>query len=1174
MQTKFPLGRIASCVALALAIPALFIFVLIHHGRNASRAVSAQSVGLAASKVAPAAFDWTNYGKLPLAFEANQGQTASDVRFLSRGNGYTLFLTGQEAVLTLRQPTPGSDTHLNRAKLGRTQYDMRGAERVSILRMRLDGASPHAAITGVDRMPTRVNYFVGNDPKKWHTDVPVFSRVKYQDVYPGVDLLFYGNQRRLEYDFLLAPGADANAIALDVKGASKLRIDRHGNLLMKVAGGEVVLQKPVVYQEVNGERREIAGNYAIANNHEVRFAVSNYDRRQPLTIDPVLNYVTYLGGSGTLGDQAFGIALDAVGNAYVAGVTSSTDFPTHNPESAAPGDTAALGTAFVSELNPAGTALVYSTYLGGSGNGLAHGSGGIGDSATAIAVDTATPVPNIYVTGRTGSPDFPPSTNALISTAPAGTSTGGSGFVTKLIPGNTGSAQLGYSSYLGGDTEDEGFGIAVDASGDAFVAGVTLSTNFPTTTNAFSTTLLNTTGNGSAFLTEINTNATTGPASLLYSTYFGGTNGAGGPTNSLFGDAAFGVTVDTSSNAYIVGSTTSTDFPPKGTTVSPCSDDSNGSAFVSIINTTTPALTYSTCLGAMTSNTITQGQAIALGPNNVVYVTGQTTSSDFPVTSGSIPPVGGVNLGVVFVSLLNTASATPNKYSTYLGGTNSDFGVGIAADTLGNAYVTGLANSTNFPTTQGALIESNTNANGTGFVAKISPGGNGLADLLYSSYFGGNGSGGINDVGNGIAVSTTFNAYITGMAGSSNLPVTTPVVQNKLNSAVSNAFVANLPLVAAVSVTPTSLNFGTQLVGTPTAAQDVTLTNNTSSPINLTLPATTTGTNAADFAVSGGTTPCTASLASGSSCTVAVTFTPAVAAAESATLNIAYTFNTVIQTIKVALTGTGSNTGSVLGIAPLSLTFGGQLLTTTSTAQTVTLTNSGNATLNFTAVPSTSSGFGNTTTCGTTLAASASCTVSVTFAPTTGAGPVTGTLTLTDDASGSPQSVPLTGTAWDFSASAPSSVSVAKGAMGTFPVTITGLGGFTGAVSFTCTPGSTLVTSCAVPTTNAAAAPGATATATLTAASFVVPPQSMKLPPAATLRQVFLVMLIISLLFMIPSTRRFRARMGMLGAMMVFIVVAGCNGGGGPKPKTSTVTITPSSGGVTKPAITVNVSIT
>ncbi len=425
MQKKSPLGKFAAFVAVALVISTLFIFVMIHHGRSAARAVSSQSAGAAATKAVPANFDWTKYGQLPLEFEANQGQTAPDVRFLSHGDGYTLFLTGDEAVMTLRQPAPGSDSRLGRAKFGKGLATRGSAVKVSVLRMQLDGANPNATVSGVDRMPTKVNYFISNDPKKWHTNVPAYSQVKYQGIYPGVDLLFYGNQRRLEYDFVVSPGANANQIALDVKGADKLQLDQNGNLLMSVRGGKVELQKPIIYQDVNGQRCEIAGNYAITNNHEVRFAVSDYDYNRPLTIDPVLNYVTYLGGTGT--DTALGIALDAAGDAYVAGVTTSaTDFPTMNPESPAPGDTASLGTAFISELNPGGSALIYSTYLGGSGNGLPAGMGGIGDLATAIAVDTATP-PNIYVTGFTGSPDFPVSTNALIGRpGPGGTSTGGS----------------------------------------------------------------------------------------------------------------------------------------------------------------------------------------------------------------------------------------------------------------------------------------------------------------------------------------------------------------------------------------------------------------------------------------------------------------------------------------------------------------------------------------------------------------------------------------------------------------------------------------------------------------------------------------------------------------------------------------------------------------------------
>ena len=475
-------------------------------------------------------------------------------------------------------------------------------------------------------------------------------------------------------------------------------------------------------------------------------------------------------------------------------------------------------------------------------------------------------------------------------------------------------------------------------------------TNFPTTTNAISTSLPNV--NGSAFLTEIDTNAATGPASKVYSTYFGGTNGAGNA--SLFGDAAFGVTIDTSSNAYIVGTTTSTDFPATAHPVSSCLTDTNGIAFVTVINTSTPAQTFSTCLGGATAET--QGSGIGLGPSNIAYVTGQTLAPDFPVTANSIPPAGAVTNGVAFVSLLNTTSATPNQYSTFLGGTTGDIGLGIVADAKGNAYVTGGASSTNFPVTQGAILATKKNPAGTGFVAKINPGGNGLADLLYSTYFGGSGNGSSNpDIGYGIAVSAADNAYITGQTSSPDLPVSTGAFQTTLNStAATNAFVADLPLVPTISASPTSLNFGTQLIGAPTLAQFVTLTNNTSSPIPLTLPATTTGANAADFvATASGTTPCVSPLAPGTpGCTIGVVFTPSVAGAESATLNIVDMVDGPSHPIQVALTGAGTSSAPVLGISVSSLAFGGQLLTTTSAPQPpVTLTNNGNAVLNFTSPP-------------------------------------------------------------------------------------------------------------------------------------------------------------------------------------------------------------------------------
>ena len=1183
MQTKSPLVKIAGIVGIASVLVALFLLVNFQHHRHSSGTILTNQI----TAVTPAtqlsaaqkADSLRGYGKLPLAFEANQGQTDPAVRFLAHGEGYQLFLTNQEAVLTLRQSVAAGTKARKAARLVAEQRIPNTTLKTCVLRMHLDGANPAAEIAGTKLLPGKVNYFIGNDPRKWRTDIPSYETVRYQGVYPGVDLLFYGREQHLEYDFIVAPGADARAIALSIAGARKININSHGDVVLTVGTGEVALHKPSIYQEVGGERRQIAGNYVIANDRQIRFSVADYDHSQPLTIDPVLNYSTYIGGE--VFDQALGIALDAAGNAYIAGFTQSTKFPTMNPiSSTLPGDIA-LGTAFVTELNPTGTALVYSTYLGGSGNGS------FGDGANAIAVDTATP-PNIYVTGFTGSPDFPTSTTVVPyqgpapapNPIPASAASQGSAFITRLAPSASGTAQLAYSSYLGGNTFDEGFGIAVDASGNAYIGGATASSNFPQVGTQITPGL--TSPNTNAFLTKFNT-AASGTASVVYSTYLGGSGVGSNFIN--YGDVAFAITIDSSSNAYLVGGTTSTDFPTAGTAVTgsaACGANTLSSAFVSVISTTAQTLTYSHCLSgsnydlALGVNLGTGVPPVAAG---VVYVSGTTGSSNFPVTTNSIPPPSTVANGVAFVSLLNSATGSL-QYSTFLGGTNSDTGYGISSDSSGNAYVTGQTSSSDFPITQGALLETRANSTGAGFVSKISPAGKGLADLVYSSFFGGQAANNLpnQDSGRGIAVSST-NAYITGQMTSPDMPVSAGAFQSSLGaSGATNAYVAELPLTPTISVMPTSINFGTQLVGTPTAAQVVTITNNTSSSVGLTLPPTFVPANVPPvFAQSGGT--CSASLAAGASCTVGVTFTPAAATGYAANMQITDTIDPG-HPIQVALTGTGSTTISAIAFSPTSLTFAGQLLTTTSAGQTLTVSNPGATALTITAITASTDYTIASNSCGAvpiTIAASPGgtpCMLSVTFNPsaTSAPGADNGTIMFTDNANGSPQSFALNGTAWDFSVTA-GSASVAKGAMGTFPVTITGLGGFAGAVSFTCTPGSTLVTACAVPTTNAAAAPGAMVNGTLTAASFVVAPESMKVPPTATPQQLLLVMLAIALLFMIPSTRRFRTRVGLAGAMLVFIMVAGCTGNR-PKPKTTTLTVTPSSGGVTKPAITVNVTIT
>jgi len=349
------------------------------------------------------------YGKLPLSFEVNQGQTDKTAKFLSRGAGYGLFLTPTEVVLSLHKPktaatetgkSPDQANLLNPdgktlSKAGQTSPAI-----ATTLHMQLVGANPNSKVGGLDELPGKVNYFRGHDPKQWRTNIPTYAKVKYEKVYPGIDLIYYGNQRQLEYDFIVAPGADPKAVRLVFEGADKLTIDKQGDLVLKSGGGDVRLHKPRVYQDINGQQREIEGRYVLhpAKNHskdKVGFQVAAYDKSKPLVIDPVLEYSTYLGGSGNL-DRGNSIAADSNGNVYVTGHTSYSyidDFPTQNPVQGACACTGG-GDVFITKFDPSGTALVYSTYLGGSGT----------DEGRGIAVDSNG---NAFVTGSTTSNNFP-----------------------------------------------------------------------------------------------------------------------------------------------------------------------------------------------------------------------------------------------------------------------------------------------------------------------------------------------------------------------------------------------------------------------------------------------------------------------------------------------------------------------------------------------------------------------------------------------------------------------------------------------------------------------------------------------------------------------------------------------------------------------------------------------
>jgi photosystem II stability/assembly factor-like uncharacterized protein len=461
------------------------------------------------------------YGRLPLSFEVNQGQLAPDVKFASHGRHQALYLTQTASLLEFRTPRrTGRDDASPALRIESDEKQIGTLESTStILSMKLIGAKSAPNVEGFGELPGKSNYFIGNDPKKWRTGVRSYSSVRYRSVYRGIDLVYHGDQGKLEYDFKLAPGADFRAIRLAFQGAVRMNIDKNGELVLSTSSGEVRHRKPIAYQEVNGIRRKIAGRFVRRGRSQFGFAIARYDAWQPLVIDPVLDYSTYLGGSDD--DAGNAVAVDGDGNAYVSGYTYSMDFPTANafqPFSTGTGD------AFVTKLNAAGTALIYSTYLGGSTDDLGYG----------IAIDASG---NAYVTGTTFSNNFPtvnpvqPNRNGSLNDV----------FITKL---NAAGAALIYSTYLGGTKSDDGHGIAVDASGYAYVAGHTQSSDFPIA-NALQPAYGG--FNSDAFVAKLSPAGGT----LAYATYLGG-SGA---------ETANAIAVDPSGNAYVTGSTSSANFP-------------------------------------------------------------------------------------------------------------------------------------------------------------------------------------------------------------------------------------------------------------------------------------------------------------------------------------------------------------------------------------------------------------------------------------------------------------------------------------------------------------------------------------------------------------------------------------------------------------------------------------
>jgi hypothetical protein len=661
---------------------------------------------------------------LPLSFIPNVGQVDPVVAYTVNGHRSTLYFTPDMVVITAHEGTKNQPvTH--------------------IIRQTFPGSAASPVIESADQLPGGANFFIGNDPSRWRSNVPMFGSVVYHDLYPGIDLYYRGTEGILKREFIVAPGADPAALRLHYEGIDAMTVDESGALVI-TTGKSTLTESPVIcYQDINGRRVFVPAVYYPAGEGDIAFSLGDYDPSFPLVIDPALIYSTYMGGS----DDETGntIALDSNRNAYITGYARSGSFPT---TPGAYNQTYGGGSydAIVTKLNPAGTHLVYSTFLGGISSDYGNG----------IAVDSSG---NAYVTGSTYSNDFPTTAGAYDQTY--GGSIFGNAYITKLNPAGS---SLVYSTFLGTTGNDETYAIAVDSSGNAYMTGSTSSATFPTTPGAYNHTFG---GARDAFVTKLNSSG----KGLVYSTFLGGKGW----------DTGESIALDSSRNVYVTGNTASTDFP---TSVGAYNRTFGGlyDVFVTKLNPAGTNLVYSTFLGGHDSD---DGHAVATDSSRNAYVTGHTFSSDFPTTTGAFNQTYGGGSYDAFVTKLNPAG-TNLVYSTFLGGADSDSGRGIAVDSSGNAYVTGYTKSSDFPTVTGAY---NRTFGGSydAFVTKLNRSG---TNLVYSTFLGGASE----EQSNGIAVDTSGNAYVTGYTYSGTFPTTAGAYDRTYGSAM-DVFVTKLAIV-------------------------------------------------------------------------------------------------------------------------------------------------------------------------------------------------------------------------------------------------------------------------------------------------------------------------------------------------------------------------------------------
>lgn len=697
-------------------------------------ALGASLLASAATLTDPAAKAKATAGYLhmPLSFEMNEGQSNPQVKALAHGSGYGLFLTSTESVLVV----------------GTKKEDQ------AVVRVRTLGANPDAKVSGLDRLESTSNYYIGRDKSQWHENVSNYARVKYDSIYPGVDLIYYGNQQQLEYDYVVAPGANPSAIRMAVEGARRLRIDRNGDLVLETRHGLMSHHKPVIYQEINGSRHDIAGNF-ILRGKQVSFQVGDYDRSQELVIDPTLTFLTYLGGSGTDEGKALTVTT-TTGVTLVGGVTISANFPTASPLFTYTGE----ADGFVSALDPTGKTLLVSTYVGGSGGA---------NLVTGVAVDSSLLPAMLYVAGTTTSPNLSV-TNAFQPTYAGG---GADGWVARInlkvtiITLNplkfTLTTSIGFVTYLGGTGADTVSGIAMDQiTKDVFVTGLTTSANFPVTPGVVQ-------GVFGGVVNGFVTRFAAGTGLPTFSTYIGG-RGALEP-NAIATTTNLGTGTVT---AYVAGVLLATSTAKLGF-VTAVSGDGTTSPFLKTIGST---------------STVTNATGITTDSAGAIYVTGFTNNSALPLVNPVQATFGGGG-NDAFVGAYNS-TGTPTFFS-YWGGAGYDEAQSIGVFLTNNSDLTTSINlfiggyTTGALTTLNAVQSTYGGGSTDGFVTMFSTSHGGPFALGYSTYLGGNGI----DIVYGLTVGSSGNVRVTGLTNSTNLAVTTGAYQTT-NAGGYDAFVGEI----------------------------------------------------------------------------------------------------------------------------------------------------------------------------------------------------------------------------------------------------------------------------------------------------------------------------------------------------------------------------------------------